>query len=103
MKKSLELAHYNCFFNYEMGSIYTNEGSYEEATQNYKKAIELEPNYAQAHYNLGRIYENLDRTKMAQKEYKKAEEARKKGLTKLTRTKYENRLIALSRKDLTKD
>ncbi len=103
MRKALELSPYDCFFHYELGSIYANEERYEEAIQNYKKAIELEPNYAQAHYNLGRIYEDLGKTEMAEEEYKKAKEARKKGLTKLTRTKYENQLIALSRKNLTRD
>ena len=100
MKRALELNPNNCFFYYEMGSIHANEGRHEEAIEKYKKAIELEPNYVQAHYNLGRIYEELSKTKMAKEEYRKAEEARRKGLAKLTRTKYENRLISLQRKDL---
>ncbi len=100
MQKALELAPYDCFFHYELGSIYANEERYEEAIQNYKKAIELEPNYAQAHYNLGRIYEDSGRTEIAEEEYKKAEEARKRGLAKLTRTKYENQLISLQRRGL---
>ncbi|MCK4648116.1 O-antigen ligase family protein [bacterium] len=103
MKKALELAPYNCFFHHELGSIYANEGRYEEATQNYKKAIELEPNYVQAHYNLAHLYESLGKSEIAEEEYSGAKEARKKGLTKLTRTKYENRLITLSIKNLTKD
>ena len=86
-----------------MGSIYANEGRHKEAIEKYKKAIELEPNYVQAHYNLARIYEKLEKRGMAKEEYKKAEEARRKGLAKLTRTKYEDRLITLSRKNLTKD
>ena len=99
----MELSPYDCFFHYELGSIYANEERYEEAIQNYKEAIELEPNYAQAHYNLGRLYENLGKSEIAEEEYRGAKKARKKGLAKLTRTKYENRLITLSRKDLTKD
>lgn len=98
MERALELNPNYCFYYYELGSIYANEGRYEEAIENYKEAIELEPNYVQAHYNLGRLYEELGRTKMAEEEYKKAEEARKNGLTKLTRTKYENRLIALQKR-----
>ncbi len=101
MERALELNPDHCFYYYELGSIYANEGRYEEAIENYKKAIELEPNYAQTHYSLGRIYEDLGRTEIAEEEYKKAEDARKKGLTKLTRTKYENRLIAPPRKNLT--
>ncbi len=102
MERALELDPNYCFLYYELGSIYANEGRYEEAIQNYKKATELEPNYAQAHYNLGRIYEDLGRTEMAEEEYKKAEEARRKGLAKLTRTKYENQLISLQRRGLDK-
>ncbi|MBU4310204.1 O-antigen ligase family protein [bacterium] len=98
MKKALELSPYDCFFHYELGSIYANEERYEETIQNYKKAIELEPNYVQAHYNLGRIYEDLDNAELAEEEYKKAEESRRKGLTKLTRTKYEDQLISLQKK-----
>jgi len=100
IKKALELSPYDCFFHYELATIYANEGRSEEAIQNYKKAIGLESNYAQAHYNLGRLYEELSKTEMAGEEYKRAEESRKKGLAKLTRTKYENQLISLQRKDL---
>ena len=103
MKRTLELNPNYCFYYCELGSVYANEEKLEEAIQNYRKAIELEPNYVQAHYNLGRIYEDLGKTEMAEKEYKRAEKSRRKGLTKLTRTKYENRLIALSRKNLTKN
>jgi tetratricopeptide (TPR) repeat protein len=99
MEEALELNPNDCFFHYELATIYANEARYEETIQNYRKAIELEPNYAQAHYNLGRIYEELGKTEMAKEEYKKAEEAKRKGLTKLTRTKYENQLITLERKD----
>jgi tetratricopeptide (TPR) repeat protein len=101
MKRTLELNPNYCFYYCELGSIYANERRREEAVQSYKKAIELEPNYVQAHHNLGRIYENLGKAKLAKEEHKKAEEARRKGLTKLTRTKYEDRLITLQRKDLT--
>lgn len=99
MEKALKLNPNYCFYYCELGSIHANEKRYEEAIQNYKKAVELEPNYVQAHYNLGRIYEDLGRPEMAEEEYKKAEKARRKGLVKLTRTKYENQLITLARKD----
>ncbi len=98
MKKALGLSPYDCFFHYELGSIYAHEKRYEEAIHHYKKAIELEPNYAQAHYNLGQIYEELGKMEIAKEEIREAEEAWEKGRRKSSPTEYEKQLITLQRK-----
>jgi tetratricopeptide (TPR) repeat protein len=38
------------------GFGYQNEGNLDKAIEEYKKAIELNPNYLQAHMNLGAVY-----------------------------------------------
>lgn len=42
---------------YKNGYIYFTQENYEKAEQNYKKAIELNPNFENAHYWLGRVYQ----------------------------------------------
>jgi len=41
---------------YKNGYEYFNQGNYEKAEQNYKKAIEIDPNFENAHYWLGKVY-----------------------------------------------
>jgi tetratricopeptide (TPR) repeat protein len=48
------------------------DGQLNSAQENYKKAIELEPNYAAAHYNLGGLYEELVQLEKARAEYRAA-------------------------------
>lgn len=42
---------------YKNGYIYFAQENYEKAEQNYKKAIELNPNFENAHYWLGKVYQ----------------------------------------------
>lgn len=42
---------------YKNGYIYFTQENYGKAEQNYKKAIELNPNFENAHYWLGRVYQ----------------------------------------------
>jgi tetratricopeptide (TPR) repeat protein len=43
-------------FRYNLGVIYTENGHYDEAVDEYEKALKLNPNLSQVHYNLGIIY-----------------------------------------------
>ena len=43
-----------------LGACYTSLENWEEAKENFKKAIEIKPDYADVHYNLGNIFVELD-------------------------------------------
>ena len=45
---------------------------YKEAEEEYRKAIEINPEYAKTHNNLGVLLKNLERYEEAEKEYRKA-------------------------------
>lgn len=55
-----------------LGLFYQNKDMYQEALQEYKRALELNPDYPLAHNNLGIVYKNLGRFDDAVKEYKTA-------------------------------
>jgi tetratricopeptide (TPR) repeat protein len=52
---------------YNLGVIYTQSKSYDEALREFLKSLSLEPNNPEAHYNLGLLYGNIkeDSTKAA--------------------------------------
>lgn len=55
-----------------LGLFYQDRNRYEEAMQEYKQAIELNPRYPLAHNNLAIVYKKLGKTDTAIKEYKAA-------------------------------
>lgn len=67
----------NAVFYFSKGVIEETEKNVDKATENYRKAIELNPEYAQAYLNLGRViteqYDALDQAtaNMSQAEYNK--------------------------------
>ena len=56
------------------GWAYYNKGSQQKAVENYKKAIELNPQYSVAYNNLGLAYEKLKKRKSARSAFKKSVE-----------------------------
>ena len=58
----------NAFYYYERGLAYYSAGNYQEAINNFNKAIELNPNNTTSYNNIGAVYYNL-------KEYEKAIES----------------------------
>jgi tetratricopeptide (TPR) repeat protein len=61
-----ELAHFN------IGWGYYNKGEYEEALENFKKAVELNPRYSRAYYDMGLTMEEMNRIKDSIVAYKEA-------------------------------
>ena len=55
-----------------LGIAYQDLGRSDEAIQEYKTALALEPNYAEAHNNLGSIYSKLERPDEAIQEFRTA-------------------------------
>jgi len=56
------------------GNIHGDSGGREQAINDFKKAISLNPRYAQAYYDLGSVYLNSGETEKAISNFKKAEE-----------------------------
>ncbi|MBI5677246.1 MAG: tetratricopeptide repeat protein [Planctomycetes bacterium] len=53
----------------EVGDLYLRKGMYDEAMEEYKKAIEADPGYAIAHFNLSIVYEKIGMKEEANEEY----------------------------------
>ncbi|TVM00511.1 MAG: hypothetical protein CV087_14205 [Candidatus Brocadia sp. WS118] len=53
----------------EIGDLYLRKGMYDEAIEEYKKAIEVDPNCAIAHFNLSIVYDKKGLKNEADKEY----------------------------------
>ena len=56
---------------YKNGYTYFTQGNYEMAEQNYKKAVELDPNFEDAHYWLGKVYKQTGDYSRAVEQWKK--------------------------------
>jgi len=56
----------------QIGLNYYNKGEYDEAIENFKKALDLEGESAQVHYNLGLVYQAKGLLDEAAKEYKRS-------------------------------
>ncbi len=64
----------------EIGDLYLRKGMYDEAIEEYKNAIEADPNYAIAHFNLSIVYDKKGMKEEADEEfaaYKKLKPKRK--------------------------
>jgi tetratricopeptide (TPR) repeat protein len=57
---------------YNLGLSYVALNKTQEATDAFRKAIEIKPDYAEAHYNLGLIYARADQYAQAADEFKQA-------------------------------
>ncbi|MDN3513422.1 MAG: tetratricopeptide repeat protein [Candidatus Brocadia sp.] len=53
----------------EIGDLYLRKGMYDEAIEEYKKAIEADPNCAIAHFNLSIVYDKKGMKEEADEEY----------------------------------
>lgn len=53
----------------EIGDLYLRKGMYDEAVEEYKKAIEADPNCALAHFNLSIVYDKKGMKEEADEEY----------------------------------
>ncbi len=53
----------------EIGDLYLRKGMYDEAIEEYKKAIEVDPNCAIAHFNLSIVYDKKGMKNEADQEY----------------------------------
>ena len=70
-KLIIKFPHSSILFNI-MGAVLAGQGNLNEATQNYKKSLEINPGYAQAHNNLGIAYQKLNKASYAIDSYEKA-------------------------------
>ena len=70
-KLIIKFPHSSILFNI-MGAVLAGQGNLNEATQNYKKSLEINPDYAQAHNNLGVAYQKLNKVSYAIDSYEKA-------------------------------
>ncbi|MCG2686023.1 tetratricopeptide repeat protein, partial [Candidatus Parcubacteria bacterium] len=57
-----------------LGDYYGRQGDFEKAIEEFKRAIELNPNYAGAYHNLANTYRQLGKTDWAIENYQKAAE-----------------------------
>ncbi len=61
-----------------LGAILTQQGHYEEAIAELKRAVELDPDQPDAHYRLGRVYQATGKQAAAQKEFTRVRELHEK-------------------------
>ncbi len=54
------------------GNLYAHQKKYEEAKEEYRKALEIDPEFAKAHNNLGNVYFKQNLFEEAEWKYKKA-------------------------------
>lgn len=57
------------FARYSLGIAYEALGKFENAAQEFQKAVEMRPDYPEAHNNLGIVYDQMGRTEDALREY----------------------------------
>jgi protein O-mannosyl-transferase len=55
-----------------LGDVYARQGNMEKAVEEFKKAIEINPNYADAYHNLGNTYQQIGQLDLAVENYQKA-------------------------------
>ena len=55
-----------------LGDYYGRRGEYERAIEEFKKAIELQPNYGDAYHNLGNTYQQVGKIDLAIESYQRA-------------------------------
>lgn len=71
---ALEVDSLNAFANYNLGSVFQQQGDLERAVRHYRRAIRSEPDYVQAHYNLGLALESRGDLEGAERHYRRATE-----------------------------
>ena len=54
---------------YNLGTVFLDQGKYQEAINQYKEALQTNPNFAEAHYNLGDAYLMIGKRGLALIEY----------------------------------
>ena len=55
-----------------LGDMYGRQGNMQKSMEEFKRAIEINPNYADAYHNLGNVYINTKKYELAMKSYQKA-------------------------------
>ena len=55
-----------------LGDVYARQGDMQKAVEEFKKAIEINPNYADAHHNLGNTYQQMGQLDLAIENYQTA-------------------------------
>ncbi|MCX6766940.1 MAG: tetratricopeptide repeat protein [Candidatus Moranbacteria bacterium] len=55
-----------------LGDVYARQGDMQRAADEFKKAIEINPNYADAYHNLGNTYQQMNQLDLAIENYQKA-------------------------------
>ncbi|HLM84457.1 MAG TPA: tetratricopeptide repeat protein [Candidatus Bathyarchaeia archaeon] len=55
-----------------LGDVYARQGDMNRAVEEFKKAIEINPNYADAYHNLGNTYQAMGQLELAMENYLKA-------------------------------
>jgi len=55
-----------------LGDVYARQGNLEKAVEEFKKAIEINPNYADAYHNLANTYQQMNQLDLAIENYQKA-------------------------------
>ena len=55
-----------------LGDVYARQGDMQKAVEEFKKAIEINPNYADAYHNLGNTYQQMGQLDLAIENYQKA-------------------------------
>ncbi len=55
-----------------LGDLYSRQGNYEKAIEEFQTAIQLKPNYGDAYHNLGNVYYAIGEDKLAIENYQKA-------------------------------
>lgn len=64
-RRAITLDLFNPLLRISFGGLYYQLGEFEQATEQFRAAVNLKPNYANAHYNLGRTYKELEKKDLA--------------------------------------
>jgi len=83
----------------QLGIFHSEQGNYESAVSDYRRAVELDPQLEQAHYRLAQAYRKLGEADKAAEEVRLYEQLAKESVQKAERERHEIRQFVYTLRD----